>query len=95
MASNRSGSLFSPGYGFVTLSSAINVGLAFTEESLQQQFGAISDFVRPGVLSGSHDEIMDRIGEYVQAGADQVNIALRAPFNLEALESFSAALHLT
>lgn len=73
---------------------AINVGLAYTEESLQQQFGAISDFVRPGVLTGSHAEIMDRIGQYVDAGADQVNIALRAPFNLEAAERFSSALNL-
>lgn len=73
---------------------AINVGLAYTEESLQQQFGAISEFVRPGVLSGSEEAIMDRIGNYVEAGADQVNIALRAPFNLEALQRFSAALHL-
>ncbi|MGB8859037.1 MAG: TIGR03560 family F420-dependent LLM class oxidoreductase [Ilumatobacteraceae bacterium] len=74
---------------------AINVGLAYTEESLQQQFGAISDLVRPGVLTGSHDEIMDRIGQYVEAGAHQVNIALRAPFNLEALERFSSALGLS
>ena len=74
---------------------AINVGLAYTEESLQQQFGAISDFVRPGVLTGSHDEIMDRIGQYVDAGADQVNIALRAPFNLEAAARFSDALQLS
>ncbi len=73
---------------------AINVGLAYTEESLQQQFGAISEFVRPGVLTGSHDEIMDRIGQYVEAGADQVNIALRAPFNLAAAERFSNALNL-
>ncbi len=73
---------------------AINVGLAFTEESLQQQFGGISDFVRPGVLSGTDEAIIDRIGEYVEAGADQVNIALRAPFDLEAAERFSAALHL-
>ena len=74
---------------------AINVGLAYSEESLQQQFGAISDLVRPGVLSGSDDEITDRIGEYVDAGADQVNIALRAPFNLEATQRLSAALHLS
>lgn len=73
---------------------AINVGLAYTEESLQQQFGAISEFVRPGVLTGSHDQLMDRIGQYVEAGADQVNIALRAPFNLEAAERFSSALNL-
>jgi len=73
---------------------AVNVGLAYTEASLQQQFGAISDLVRPGVLSGSQDEIMDRIGHYVEAGADQVNIALRAPFDLEAIARFSAALGL-
>jgi alkanesulfonate monooxygenase SsuD/methylene tetrahydromethanopterin reductase-like flavin-dependent oxidoreductase (luciferase family) len=70
-------------------------GSPTTEESLQQQFGAISDLVRPGVLTGSDDEIMARIGEYVAAGADQVNIALRAPFDLAALERFSAALHLS
>ena len=74
---------------------SINVGLAFTEESLQQQFGKISDFVRPGVLTGSEDEMMDAIGRYVDAGADQVNIALRAPFDLEALHRFSELLHLS
>jgi hypothetical protein len=30
----------------------------------------------------------------VEAGADQVNIALRAPFDLESLERFSALLKL-
>mgnify|MGYP001264636917 CR=1 FL=1 len=74
---------------------AINVGLAFTEESLQQQFGGISEVVRPGVLTGSQEQVIDRIGQYVQAGAQQVNIALRAPFDLDVLEQFSQALHLT
>ena len=64
------------------------------EARLQQQFGAIADNVRGGVLSGSDEEIIDRIGQYVEAGADQVNLALRAPFDLESLEKFSAALHL-
>jgi F420-dependent oxidoreductase-like protein len=73
---------------------AINVGLAWTEDSLVAQFGAIADFVRPGVLSGTDEQIIDTIGRYVDAGADQVNIALRAPFDVEALERFSAALHL-
>jgi len=45
-------------------------------------------------LKGSDDEIVDRIGQYVEAGADQVNLALRAPFDLDALERFSAALKL-
>jgi alkanesulfonate monooxygenase SsuD/methylene tetrahydromethanopterin reductase-like flavin-dependent oxidoreductase (luciferase family) len=74
---------------------AINLGLAFTEESLLQQFGNIAQAVRPGVLSGTDQEMIDRIGQYVEAGADQVNIALRAPFDLESLERFSSLLHLS
>jgi F420-dependent oxidoreductase-like protein len=73
---------------------AINVGLAYTEDSLVQQFGQIANLVRGGVLSGSDDEIVDRIGHYVAAGADQVNLALRAPFDLESVERFSALLQL-
>jgi F420-dependent oxidoreductase-like protein len=73
---------------------AVNVGLAWTEDSLRQQFGAIADFVRPGVLGGSVDEVVDRVGEFVAAGADQVNIALRAPFDLDAVDRFAAALGL-
>ena len=74
---------------------AVNVGLAWTEDSLRQQFGTIADFVRPGVLSGSVDQVVERIGEYVDAGADQVNLALRAPFDVDALEQFSASMKLT
>ncbi len=74
---------------------AINLGLAFTEESLQQQFGAIAESVRPGVLTGSHQQVVDRIGQYVAAGAQQVNIALRAPFDLDVLEQFSQLLQLS
>ena len=73
---------------------AVNVGLAWTEESLRGQFGNIAEFVRPGVLSGSVDQVVDRVGEYVAAGADQVNLALRAPFDVDALEAFSASMQL-
>jgi F420-dependent oxidoreductase-like protein len=74
---------------------AVNVGLAWTEESLRQQFGAIADFVRPGVLGGSVDEVVERVGRFVEAGADQVNLALRAPFDVDALERFAAAFELS
>ena len=46
------------------------------------------------MLTGSDEEILDRIGQYVDAGADQLNISLRAPFDIELLERFSAALKL-
>lgn len=72
----------------------VNVGIAWTDASLTAQFGALADLVRPGVLTGSDEEVVDRIGQYVDAGADQINLALRAPFDREALERFSAALHL-
>jgi alkanesulfonate monooxygenase SsuD/methylene tetrahydromethanopterin reductase-like flavin-dependent oxidoreductase (luciferase family) len=43
---------------------------------------------------GSDEEVLDRIGQYVDAGADQVNIAVRAPFDPAGLERLAAALHL-
>ena len=73
---------------------AVNLGLAYTDESLRQQFGTIAEMVRPGVLTGSEQQVLERIGEYVAAGADQVNIALRAPFDLSSLETLSTALGL-
>ena len=74
---------------------AVNLGLAWTEESLRAQFGALTDRVRPGVLGGSVDQVVERIGEYVAAGADQVNLALRAPFDVDALTQFSESVGLT
>ena len=73
----------------------VNVGLAWSEESLKAQFGGLANYVRPGVLSGSEQEVVDRIGEYVDAGAEQVNLALRAPFDADELERFAVALELT
>jgi F420-dependent oxidoreductase-like protein len=77
------------------LLTAVNVGLAWTEDSLRQQFGGLADLVRPGVLTGSDAEVIDRIGQYVDGGADQVNLALRAPFDEDALDRFAVALGLT
>jgi alkanesulfonate monooxygenase SsuD/methylene tetrahydromethanopterin reductase-like flavin-dependent oxidoreductase (luciferase family) len=71
---------------------SVNVGCAPTEESLARQFGAIAEFVRPGVLMGSEDQLVDGIGRYVDAGADQVNLALRAPFELSALDHLARAV---
>jgi F420-dependent oxidoreductase-like protein len=73
---------------------AVNVGIAPDEDSLRHQFGAIADFVRPGVLTGTDEQMLDHIGQYVDAGVDQLNISLRAPFDVGLLERFSAALKL-
>ena len=79
----------------------MNLGIAWTEEGLRDQFGGLAELVRPGVLTGSDEQVLDRIGCYVDAGADQVNIALRASgtggptWDVDALERLAAALHLT
>jgi F420-dependent oxidoreductase-like protein len=74
---------------------AVNVGLAWREEDLEPQFGNLRMAVRPGVLMGSDEEVLDRIGQYVDAGADQLNIAVRAPWDPDGLERLAAALKLT
>jgi F420-dependent oxidoreductase-like protein len=74
---------------------AVNVGLAWRDEDLEPQFGRILPAVLPGVLRGSDEQVLDRIGEYVAAGADQVNIAVRAPFDADGLDRLAAALHLS
>ena len=70
----------------------VNVGMAYTEASLAEQFGRIAEMVRPGVLFGTDEQMLDRIGEYVAAGAEQINIAMRAPFDPDALERFAKAV---
>jgi alkanesulfonate monooxygenase SsuD/methylene tetrahydromethanopterin reductase-like flavin-dependent oxidoreductase (luciferase family) len=41
-----------------------------------------------GQILGTPQEAVARIGEYVDAGAQQVNLAMRAPFDMEALQAF-------
>ncbi len=65
---------------------AVNVGAAADDDALRAQFGKMADFVRPGCLVGSPDEMVDQVGGFVEAGADQVNIALRAPWDLAILD---------
>ena len=71
---------------------SVNVGCATDDESLHRQFGDIAEFVRPGVLMGSTEQMVDALGRYVDAGAVQINLALRAPFEVEAMEHLAAAI---
>jgi F420-dependent oxidoreductase-like protein len=72
-----------------TVTKSVNVGMAFTEEELRSQFGAMADYVKPGVLSGSVPEMVDKVGGYVDAGASWVILAMRAPFDRDGLERFA------
>jgi alkanesulfonate monooxygenase SsuD/methylene tetrahydromethanopterin reductase-like flavin-dependent oxidoreductase (luciferase family) len=73
---------------------SINVWMAASEDDLRAQFGNIANFVRPGVLMGSDQEILDKVAAYEEAGAQQINIAMRAPWDVEGLERLASALPL-
>lgn len=74
---------------------AANVGFSSNEEDFEKQFGRLRMGVRPGVMMGSDQEVIDTIGLYVEAGADQINIAVRAPWDPEALERFASLVGLS
>ena len=63
------------------------------DASLAAQFGPRSEAVRPGSVVGtSVAQVTDALGRYVAAGADTVNVALRAPWDPTALDRAGAAV---
>jgi F420-dependent oxidoreductase-like protein len=68
----------------------VNLTLAWSEDDLVERFGGMTDYIRPSALIGSTQEIVDRVAEYRDAGADRVIIALRAPFDTDGLDRFAA-----
>jgi alkanesulfonate monooxygenase SsuD/methylene tetrahydromethanopterin reductase-like flavin-dependent oxidoreductase (luciferase family) len=76
---------------FVT---GVNVGLVqadddHIDEALEARFGPGAPFVKPGTLAGSAERIAEHAAQYVEAGADWVILALRAPFEHDVVELFA------
>jgi len=79
------------------LRNSVNVGfyMGVTEtearrkvEVAQRDFGAMFEPFREGLLLGTPTEVAERIRQYAEAGAEQVNVVLRTPFDWEAFEAF-------
>ena len=58
------------------------------ETELAAQWGAMWERVSGGSLHGSVDQATERIAEYRDAGADLVNVAVRAPVDPELLDAY-------
>jgi F420-dependent oxidoreductase-like protein len=71
------------------ITKSVNLTLAWREEDLRSRFGDMTDWVRASALTGSTQEVVDRIGMYGDAGAEWVNLALRAPFDVDGLDRFA------
>jgi alkanesulfonate monooxygenase SsuD/methylene tetrahydromethanopterin reductase-like flavin-dependent oxidoreductase (luciferase family) len=52
------------------------------------RYAALPDTHRHGSLQGGRQEAVDRIGEYVEVGADGLNIAFRPPVDWDAYQHF-------
>ena len=62
--------------------------LARQREALARDWGPMAERTAEGALLCTPDAAVNRIMEYVEAGADEVNIALRAPWNDDALDAY-------
>jgi alkanesulfonate monooxygenase SsuD/methylene tetrahydromethanopterin reductase-like flavin-dependent oxidoreductase (luciferase family) len=61
---------------------------AAEEERLRAQWGPGFARIAGGSLLGTPDTVVQRLLDYIAAGATDVNVALRAPWNDEALELY-------
>lgn len=73
---------------------AANVALAWDEADADRQFRSLRPVVQPSLLTGSDQQVLDKVGAYVDAGADQVNVAVRAPWDPESLDRFASVVGL-
>jgi F420-dependent oxidoreductase-like protein len=78
-----------------TLRRSVNLIFALTSDGTDvvevvrgQGFGPAAPFLADGALGGPIDGVVERVGEYVSAGADEVNIALRAPWDEAMLDAY-------
>jgi alkanesulfonate monooxygenase SsuD/methylene tetrahydromethanopterin reductase-like flavin-dependent oxidoreductase (luciferase family) len=73
-----------------TITKAANVGYARDDADLESQFADMAKWMRPGTLMGRGQEVVDGVGAYIDAGAEWVILAVRAPFDVDGLERFAA-----
>ena len=76
----------------------VNVGfhLGVTEADAVQKrkrfyesYGDQAAVQEEGMLFGTPDQVTQRVGEYVDSGAEGFNIVMRAPFDWDALQAFT------
>ena len=62
------------------------------DDVMRYRYGATAEQQKPAALAGSIDQIIDKVGRYVAAGADWIILALRSPFEFDELETFATSV---
>ena len=57
-------------------------------EKLRAAWGPVAERIEAGALLCTPEEAPERINAYKEAGASMINVALRAPWNEEALDAY-------
>ena len=70
--------------------SSTRAGAAALEAEMRAQWGPTFERIANGTLLGTPDDAVSRIAAYIEAGATDVHIALRAPWNADALDAYVA-----
>jgi alkanesulfonate monooxygenase SsuD/methylene tetrahydromethanopterin reductase-like flavin-dependent oxidoreductase (luciferase family) len=68
--------------------SADEKAAAQAERQLDAQWGEMASRIRKGALLGTPARVVEQVSAYVAAGAQGVNVALRAPWDVEALDAY-------
>jgi alkanesulfonate monooxygenase SsuD/methylene tetrahydromethanopterin reductase-like flavin-dependent oxidoreductase (luciferase family) len=75
---------------------AASVPLVFTtgdvDDVIRERYGAAADTVRAAALAGTTEQIAEGVAAFADAGADWLILALRPPFEFDALEQFAASV---
>ena len=76
-----------------TIRRSVNLGFqmganAASAERKRLAAASLPEWRRHGELLGTSAEVIDRLGVYVDAGLNQVNIALPGPVDWDALQAF-------
>lgn len=69
---------------------SVGVGLCWDPDRLVERFGERAEILRPSILTGSTQEVVDRVAAYREAGADWLFVSVRSPFDVDELDRFAA-----
>jgi alkanesulfonate monooxygenase SsuD/methylene tetrahydromethanopterin reductase-like flavin-dependent oxidoreductase (luciferase family) len=81
-----------PGYAISATVPFVAAGDDDLDAVIDERYGAAADTVRAAAVGGSVAQVTDRVGAFVEAGADWLILAVRPPFEFDALEAFAAAV---
>ena len=68
---------------------SVSLGLCWDEARIPERFGERWPVLRPAILSGSTQQVIDTVAAYREVGVDTVILSLRTPFDTEEIERFA------